>query len=356
MKHKRITPLIAILSLSLMVNCTNNRGKKENYDETHDYSVSYYNDKYDYSIAYPSDFLSGQGESDAHDGQVFVSEDETVELRVYARYNVFDQSIDDIANEVKQEKRHIIRQEKEENRFFVESETQGGNGELQYVRYRKATDAFYFLTLSYPNSRSEHMKRVFNRVRDSFDSSINNSIAAENSTSDVEPFSVFITRFFQDCYYAKNFNQLLRDNDPALRRYISKEADVRRYYNPGAFPYLFDRMSGFGFHEYNDFETPAPNEQLTVYNEFPEWGGEEPGHYETADGIYYHVVDKAPVYVESTTESMEQKEVQFPFQNQPPLIEVLVIRDQQQEKVFYFAELSGEYKLVLVDDVVPGSA
>jgi hypothetical protein len=52
----------------------------------------YKNSKYEYSICYPKDIFVPQGESDAGDGQVFLSKDGS-ELRVYASYNVLDETI-----------------------------------------------------------------------------------------------------------------------------------------------------------------------------------------------------------------------------------------------------------------------
>jgi len=59
-------------------------------------SASYFNDRYGYEIAVPPGFV-GQGEPDAHDGQVFRSPDGNSVLTVWGGYLVDGSFADDVA-------------------------------------------------------------------------------------------------------------------------------------------------------------------------------------------------------------------------------------------------------------------
>src|SRR5262245_29890674 len=53
----------------------------------------YTNLRFGYAVSYPAGVLIPRGESDNSDGQIFRSGDGDAEMRVFGRYNVFDETI-----------------------------------------------------------------------------------------------------------------------------------------------------------------------------------------------------------------------------------------------------------------------
>jgi len=93
----------------------------------------YVNTRYGYSICYPEDIFVPQGEEVARDGQLFLAPD-GAELRVYANYNIFNNTIrDEFKDAVSKEgKKGVVKNKVLRNGWFVVSGKNDGN-----IFYRK---------------------------------------------------------------------------------------------------------------------------------------------------------------------------------------------------------------------------
>lgn len=116
------------------------RAQNPNFD-------SYSNTKYGYSIGYPQGVFIPQGEPDAGDGQVFRSPDNQAELRVFASFNVLNETLaarfqDSLGQPGLQPTYTVLRK-----RWFVVSGFWGGK--VFYQKTILAKDAFYTVMLVY---------------------------------------------------------------------------------------------------------------------------------------------------------------------------------------------------------------
>ena len=108
---------------------------------------TYSNTKYGYFIDYPRGVFSPQGESDAGDGQVFRSPDNQPALRVFASFNVLDESLaakfqESLVQPGLEPTYQVLRKN-----WFVVSGFWGGK--VFYQKTFQAKDAFYTVMLVY---------------------------------------------------------------------------------------------------------------------------------------------------------------------------------------------------------------
>lgn len=119
-------------------------------------SATYINGRYRFSIQYPAKLLFGQGESDNGDGQIFLSKDSKVELRVSGIYNVMETTI---AQEYEEESRggmpsapkKVVAYKKLKDNWFVVSGYIDGN--IFYQKRYLIDDHFVGLYITYPESQ-----------------------------------------------------------------------------------------------------------------------------------------------------------------------------------------------------------
>lgn len=108
---------------------------------------TYSNTKYGYFIDYPRGVFYPQGESDAGDGQVFRSPDNQAELRVFANFNVLDETLaakfqESLVQPGLKPTYQVLRKN-----WFVVSGFWGGK--VFYQKTFQARDAFYTVMLVY---------------------------------------------------------------------------------------------------------------------------------------------------------------------------------------------------------------
>jgi hypothetical protein len=125
---------------------------------------NYYNSKYDYSISYP-DFLKGQGEADAGDGQKFFSADKLIKVIVWAQYDVLNEGLDGAMKYAKEKRTVTYKVVK--NDFFVLSGFEGNN-----IFYRKtilSKDKGTVLTFEfiYPKAKAEMCNKYCSKIAQS---------------------------------------------------------------------------------------------------------------------------------------------------------------------------------------------
>jgi len=125
---------------------------------------NYDNSKYNYSINYP-EFLIGEGEADAGDGQKFFSPDKSIKLIVWAQYDVLNEGLNGAMKYAK-EKRTVTYKVVKDN-FFVLSGFEGND-----IFYRKtilSKDKGTLLTFEfiYPKTKAETCNKDCSKIAQS---------------------------------------------------------------------------------------------------------------------------------------------------------------------------------------------
>ena len=128
------------IALSLAVSVAAQAADTENYS----------NARYGFGISYPAGLFLPQGESDNGDGQIFRSPDGQAELRVFAMYNVLDETLADKFKEALAEPGLQATYKVTHKTWFVVSGKQ--QGRIVYQKTILAKGTFFTLLLTYAAS------------------------------------------------------------------------------------------------------------------------------------------------------------------------------------------------------------
>ncbi|MGE4539034.1 MAG: hypothetical protein AB7D37_18350 [Desulfovibrio sp.] len=109
---------------------------------------SYSNSKYGFAITYPADRFIPQGESDAGDGQVFRARGGQGEMRVYAGFNVLNESLAAVYETCLREPGFQPTYKVLRRNWFVISGLAGKN--IFYRKTIQSGDTFYTISFTYP--------------------------------------------------------------------------------------------------------------------------------------------------------------------------------------------------------------
>lgn len=177
------------LVLSLTLACSTQDSSEKNSSENSEQDSSeeyvyesYVNDLYSYSVSFPA-MLVPQGESDARDGQAFLTQkDNSIDMRVFAQWNVFEQSFEEFIDENVPDKTQLIEEKKGKNRLFLIRKMGPEKYEISYRRYVPKRDAFYTLIMTIIDTKLEDMKTIFKHSQESLDASLTDS-PADSETS-----------------------------------------------------------------------------------------------------------------------------------------------------------------------------
>ena len=347
----------AILSLLLSAACGGSNGKKtdanqgeitvENIDQngvkayTGTYT-GYYNERYEYGTEYP-DILIPQGETDSGDGQTFVSEDGRSTMLVYRDFRMLtgeplpiDKAFADDVKQLKPAYKKLYK-----DHYELRGTTDEGK---LFSRFTMCSgDNYFTIEMQYAKSDAALFADIMRHVSDRF------YVMGVNDS-----FVEFIFNFANECYWEHNFNRMLRDNDQRLVKYIDSKMGIRRYYNPGALAYLYDRKQNFGFDDYTDFETEPEDGGEVCAKELPKDAIPcelDFYHGKGSPEIYYGEISKVPDEVVNS-ETFETREV--PLLYPEAKIMVVYLPGYYNENVFprgfYFIETPNGWKLAFVDD------
>lgn len=315
------------------------RGEAGTYNGTY---TGYYNERYGYGMEYP-DILIPQGEADSGDGQAFVSGDGSATLRVYHDFRSLSGDPDPIEKAYRDDVKRLkpSRQKLHESHYELQGTTADGK-QFSQVTIRQG-DEYYTIAAEYDKADAELFDDIVQHAFNSF-----------YVMGSADPLAEFVIKFADDCYWEKNFNRLLRDNDGRLASYIDPEMDVRRYYNPGAVAYLYDREKNFGFDDYTDFDLePELGGEVSVARLSPD---EPPCELEFRDErgyfiLYYGTISSLPDEVVNP-ETFETRPIELPYPN-AELLAVYIpgfYNEFIHARGFYFVNTPDGWKLAFVDD------
>lgn len=332
---------IALIALVIPFMKSNSAtGKKINYQ-------SYYNERYDYTVAYPT-FLTPQREADNGDGRKFIAKDGINQMWIYhcSKMNIETgdtPTIEEAFNEDLQNKNVTLKRLDDD--YYIISGQLGKKLFTQYTFW--VNDNYFTIWFEYAPKDEILFEDIIKYVIGSFNVSSNETYETNTDKIYQNYFPDFIERFLNACYWGKNFNALLRNNSPELKPYIDNKMDIRRYYNPGAVAFLYNRKNNFGFDSSTDFKTKEFTEAkiliLTMTKESPcEFD------YKEDQGIYYQVVNKVPDTV--NTKTFESVPIKLPYQNEV-IMKVHIVGGHQGLRTLYFISSDGvDWKLAFVDD------
>lgn len=332
--------------LALLTACG---GEKVKYE-------TYHNKFYNYTVEYP-DFLIPQGEAANQDGQKFISEDQRIQIFVYRDYkNDYLSggelySIGEAYNEELKLTEGVFNKKLDAKSYLIAYKTD----DVLYAVYALISDDNYFnIRFEYPAKDKDMMKSVIDYVIHSFkvealDGNVVVSAGDVSAGGSADMFPAFLAGFLNDCYWGKNFNNLLRSKDKVLARYIDSKMDVRRYYAPGTIVRLGTRAEDFGFSDENDFVSKAKSGG-EVFFEFIAKDIGPCGLDFGNNKVYYQWIEKVPdeVFYKDTFEAIPVK-IAYPNEK---IMAVYVFNAYGNPRGFYFVYTPNGWKLAFVDDTL----
>lgn len=355
---KQLFLILSTLFLVSLSACGGNTNKKGIKRSSLEYET-YHNQQYDYSVEYPG-FLVPQGESDNGDGQKFFSLDDRIQLLVYRDYkNDFLTGGDlyTIGEAFKEDlkfRESVFNERLNDNHYIIEYKTEDILN-TYYARLHR--DNYFNILFQYPEKDKDMMKDIIGYVIDSFEIDVlgaeetNISVAELKDMEDI--FLIFIGSFLKDCYWRKNFNKLLRDNDNTLAAYIDSKMDIRRYHAPGTISILATRSENFGFNQYSDFETKPETNGEDIFELIATNIHPCNLEFEKNNTIYYQWIQKvADVIVDMETFETKSVEIAYP---DAKIIAVYLPNIYGNPVGYYFIYTPDGWKLGFVDDALCGA-
>ncbi len=322
-----------------MKNACGENTSKANAQQSNVKYETYHNDRYDYTVEYP-DFLIPQGEAFAGDGQKFFSEDEKIQMLVYYQFK------NDFLNP------------------DGENLTIDKAYEEDLSHYVVFLEDYFNIYFEYPESEKDRMKSVIEHVIKSFkmevlDSSLGEPDVNASAGGMEDMFPTFLEGFLKDCYWGKNINTLLRNNDKTLANYLDSKMDVRRYYAPGTIARLGTRDDDFGFAPEDDFMfKPQPTGDL-IFEYVNDHEESTPCDliYSEIDSeiyvIYYRSIKRVPDVVVNY-ETFETRTVKTSYPG-AQIMAVYLPDAYNNPRGFYFFNTRDGWKLAFVDDSFCGA-
>ncbi len=342
------------ISLVFLTACGAKTGQTDTQQSNLKYET-YHNERYQYSVEYP-EFLIPQGEATNQDGQKFLSKEKEIELLVYRDYknNYLEDgelySIGEAYNEDLKSKDGIFNTKLKDQHYIIEYKLDS----LLHTDYATLNgDSYFNICFQYPEKEKEMMKGVIEHVVKSFSIKAGESQDIPSAGGDEEDtFIPFIKGFLKDCYWGKNFNSLVRNNDKTMATYIDPKMDVRRYYAPGTITKLGTRNEDFGFSEDDDFMyKPKATGNLT-FEYVNDNGNPCELIYTNINVIYYLNIENVPDVVVNN-ETFETKPVKIYYPN-AKVMAIYLPDVHNNPRGFYFIQTPVGWKLAFVDDSLCG--
>lgn len=326
----------------IMMSCNNQSGKTQAQDKQVSYE-SYYNTQNDYQVDYP-DFLIPQGEADNRDGQKFIAEDGVGQMWVYyaAKMDIEtgDSPTIQQAFEEDLQGKNVTAKKLYDNYYTIAGKLEGDKLFEQYTISEMGS--YFTIWFQFDKKDAALFDEIIKHVTESFNVGI-----GEGSNG----FSMeFLHEFLNDCYWDKNFNNLLRNRDSKLAKYIDPKMDIIRYFNPGAISMLYRRSDNFGFEDYSDFDfKPMVAGALNFgYLSDDQSPCEISFSDEQGTALFYQMAENLPDEMVNT-ETFETKPVEIPYANAQIII-VYLPDSYGNPRGFYFVETPNGWKLVAVND------
>lgn len=118
----------------------------------------YYNDRFNYSVLYPPNLLKPQNAPQNNDGRTFISSNNNIEMKVFARRNVENKDVKTLyQEELNQPNRQITDKWIEDDSFLI---TGVNNNRAFYQKVRLSEDRILNLTFQYDRSLNPQFKSI----------------------------------------------------------------------------------------------------------------------------------------------------------------------------------------------------
>lgn len=332
-----------LLAATLLLLGCNNPSSKTNAQSSSVNYENYYNVQNDYGVDYP-DFLIPQGEADNQDGQKFIAEDGINQMWVYydAKMDIETGDLPTIEEAFKEDLqgKNVTAKKLYDNYYTIAGKLEGDKLFEQYTISEMGS--YFTMWFEFDKKDADLFDEIIKHVTESFNVGI-----GEGS----DGFSMeFLHEFLNDCFWNKNFNTLLRNNDSKLSKYIDPKMDIIRYFNPGAISMLYRRSDNFGFDNYSDFafEPMVAGALNLSYLSDDQSPCEISFSDEQGTALFYQMAENLPDEMVNT-ETYETKPVKTPYANAQIII-VYLPDSFGNPRGFYFVETPNGWKLVAVDD------
>ena len=346
-------------ALLLFAACNGNPGKTDTQQSNVTYRT-YHNHRYDYTVEYP-DFLIPQGEADSGDGQKFISEDQEIKLVVH--YQFKDDFNSDDGEPLPVDKAYeedltfitgVLSKKLEDNHYTIKYKVDN----VLHTDYTVFDDRYFTIRFEYPEEEKDRMEGVIEHVINSFKVEIWDYDADEQegnvSAGGLEDmFPAFLEGFLNDCYWGKNINSLLRNNDKILATYLDPKMDVRRYYAPGTVSKLGTRDQDFGFAPEDNFVHKPKTDGEVVFEHISNDNYPCDLGFEGNNIVFYVRIQKVPDVVVNM-ETFETKPVKLSWPD-AEIMAVYLPDTYNNPRGFYFINTTDGWKLAFVDDSLCGA-
>jgi hypothetical protein len=344
------------IALAFLSACSGSPVKTDTQQSTARYET-YHNQFYDYSVKYPN-FLIPLGEATNQDGQKFLSEDERIQLLVYRDYkndylaggNLY--TIGEAFEEDLKSKEGVFKNKLGDNHYIIQYKAD----DVLHLDYALLYGDNYFnIRFEYPENEKDRMKGIIEHVINSLkvndwdaggDEPGGNASARELG----DGFPAFLKGFLNECYWNKNFNSLLRNNDKTLANYLDSKMDVRRYYASGTVAILATRAEDFGFAPEDDFMSKPSATGDLIFEYVNDFDNSTPCDliYSNINVIYYVRIKSVPDVVVNT-ETFETRPVKIAYP-EAEIMAVYLPNSYDNPRGFYFIHTPDGWKLAFVDD------
>ena len=339
--------------------CTGNPNKTGTQENNVQYDA-YHNSRYNYTVEYP-DFLIPQGEADNGDGQKFLSEDQNIKLLVYGSrrfdfngdgdYLPIDKAFEESLAVIED----VLNKKLEDNHYIIAYKVD----DVLYSDWALLYDEIYYnIRFEYPEIEKEMMEGVVKHVIKSFkfenyDFNTAEQVGNVSASEGVDMFPAFLEGFLKDCYWGKNFNSLLRNNDKTLATYIDSKMDVRRYHAPGTVTKLATRVENFGFADYDDYDLKPLHDGEVILEYINDGGNPSDLVYTNSSIVYYVEMQKVPdLLINMETFETEPVNIAYP---DAEIMAVYLPDRYLNPRGFYFINTPDGWKLAFVDDSFGGA-
>lgn len=160
---------------------------------------------------------------------------------------------------------------------------------------------------------------------------------AENKL-DTSNFENTLVKFLDECFWNKNFDLLVMNNDDNLVKYIDAKQTLQRYYNPGSAYHLYSQSDNYGFDFQNSSNIKVEKLSNFVNKSFSSENNEL--------GVYFQQVESVPDNIDN--ETLTSFPVKIVYEN--AIIYKVEIVAQKIFKIFYFIQTPNGWKLAFIDD------
>lgn len=176
-----------------------------------------------------------------------------------------------------------------------------------------------------------------------------NETAVQDQPETEDEFLVVLDSFLHDCWWDKNFNSLLLNEDEHLQEYLDEKYDVQRLYSPGTVNFLGSREKNFGFDAYCDLRYQPEFNSNFQFKSIQEEDSMHLCEWDDETIVYYEIASKLPQVVKDL-DTLETEMVSNPYGNAQVNAVYLISRNAEPKILYFVMTPEFGWKLLYIDD------